>query len=148
MDDLKQGNSIFSGARGANPWLELYEPKMNFVGSNDGVRHAYSFMNRYPKDGEKSEFSVTETDPKHTVLGVPAFLANLDGSGNALIVEGNGMAGTETINDFLFGDNALLPFLASLKKDDGLPHFEVLIESNSVNGSAGYFRILAYRTHP
>jgi hypothetical protein len=30
MDELKQGNIILSGARGANPWLELYEPQMNF----------------------------------------------------------------------------------------------------------------------
>jgi hypothetical protein len=59
------------------------------------------------------------------------------------------MAGTEAISDFLFDDDALLPFLGKLSKPDGtLPHFEVLIESNSVNGSAGPFHILAYRTHP
>jgi hypothetical protein len=148
MDDLKQGNVILSGARGANPWLELYEPEMNFAGSNDAAHHSYNFVNRHPKPGERLEFSVTEADPKHTVLGVLAFLPNLDGKGNALIVEGNSMAGTEAISDFLFDDNALLPFLAQLKKSDGsLLHFEVLIESNSVDGSAGPFRILAYREH-
>ena len=52
MDELKQGNIILSGARGANPWLELYEPQMNFFGSNDGVRHIYSFINRHPQAGE------------------------------------------------------------------------------------------------
>ncbi len=59
------------------------------------------------------------------------------------------MAGTEAINDFLFEVAALLPFLERIKKSDGsLPHFEVLVESTSVNGSAGPFHILAYRTHP
>ncbi|MCU1222537.1 MAG: hypothetical protein JWQ42_630 [Edaphobacter sp.] len=148
MNELKQGNVILSGARGANPWLELYEPELNFVGSNDGAHHTYSFINHNPQAGEPAEFFVSEADPKQRVLGVLAFLPNLDGNGNALIVEGNSMAGTEAISDFLFDDNALLPFLGKLRKPDGtLPHFEVLIEANSVNGSAGPFHILAFRTH-
>jgi hypothetical protein len=149
MDDLKQGNVILSGARGANPWLALYETDMNFVGVNDAVHHTYTFTNRHPQAGETPEFLVTETDPKQRVLGVLAFLANLDGSGNVLIVEGNSIAGTEAISDFLFSDDALLTFLHKVTRPNGtLSHFEVLIESNSVNGSAGPFHILAYRTHP
>jgi hypothetical protein len=149
MNELKHGNVILSGSRGANPWLELYEPGMNFVGVNDGVHHSFSFINRHPQASETPEFSVSDADPTRRVLGVLAFLPNLDADGNALIIEGNSMAGTEAIGDFLFDDAALLPFLAKIKTADGhLPHFEVLVESNSVNGSAGAFRILAYRTHP
>jgi hypothetical protein len=149
MDELKQGNIILSGARGANPWLELYEPEFNFVGVSDRVQHKFSFLNRHPQAGETTEFSVSESDPKQRVLGVLAFLPNLDGKGNALIIEGNSMAGTEAISDFLLEDAALLPFLAKIKKADGsLPHFEVLVESTSVNGSAGPFHVLSYRIHP
>ena len=150
MDELKQeGNIILSGARGANPWVELYEPQMNFFGFNDGVHHIYSFINRHPQPGEPDRYFASDADPQQHVLGVLAFLSNLDGNGNALVVEGNSMAGTEAITDFLFNDDALLPFLKQLKKSDGmLPHFEVLIESNSVNGNAGQFHILSYRTHP
>jgi hypothetical protein len=149
MDELKQGNLILSGARGANPWLELYEPELNFLGKNDGPQHKFSFINRRPQAGETTEFSVSEVDPRQPVLGLLAFLPNLDRNGNALIIEGNSMAGTEAISDFLFEDAALLPFLERIKKPDGsLPHFEVLVESTSVNGSAGPFHILAYRTHP
>jgi hypothetical protein len=149
MDELKQGNIILSGARGANPWVELYEPHMNFMGSNDAIHHTYSFLNVHPQPGEPNKFFVSESDPKQRTLGVLAFLPNLDGNGNALIVEGNSMAGTEAISDFLFDDHALLPFLNRIKRSDGtLPHFEVLIDSNSINGKAGAFHILAYRTHP
>ena len=149
MNELKHGNVILSGSRGANPWLELYEPGMNFVGVNDGVHHSFRFINRHPQAGETPEFSVSAADPSKRVLGVLAFLPNLDADGNALIIEGNSMAGTEAIGDFLFDDAALLPFLAKIKTADGhLPHFEVLVEANSVNGSAGAFHVLAYRTHP
>jgi hypothetical protein len=149
VDELKQGNIILSGARGANPWVELYEPQMNFYGSDDGLHHIYSFINRQPKTGEPDRYFASASDPKRHVLGVLAFISNLDRNGNALIVEGNSMAGTEAITDFLFNDDALLPFLNQLKRPDGsLPHFEVLVESNSVNGNAGPFHILSYRTHP
>jgi hypothetical protein len=149
VEELKQGNIILSGARGANPWLELYEPQMNFYGSNDGVHHIYSFINRHPQAGEPDRYFASDSDPKQHVLGVLAFISNLDRNGNALVVEGNSMAGTEAITDFLLNDDALLPFLNQLKRPDGtLPHFEVLVESNSVNGNAGPFHILSYRTHP
>jgi hypothetical protein len=148
IDELKQGNVILSGARGANPWLALYEPRMNFIGTGEGVHHGYTFVNRNPLAGETSAFSTSEGDPTQRVLGVLAYLPNLEGTGHTLIVEGNSMAGTEAISDFLFDDAALLPFLRKVSKPDGtVPYFEVLIEANSVNGSAGPFRILAYRTH-
>jgi hypothetical protein len=148
MDELKQGNVIFSGSRGANPWLALYEPRMNFIGTDDGVHHGYTFLNRHPLAGEAAAFSTSEGDPTQRVLGVLAYLSNFEGTGHTLIVEGNSMAGTEAISDFLFDDAALLPFLRKVSKSDGtVPYFEVLIEANSVNGSAGPFRILAYRTY-
>jgi hypothetical protein len=68
--------------------------------------------------------------------------------GNAFIIEGSSLTGIEAVDDFLFDDSVLLPFLKAIKRSDGsLPHFELLIESNSVNGNAGRFHILAYRTH-
>jgi hypothetical protein len=148
MDELKQGNMILSGSRGANPWLALYEPRMNFIGTDEGAHHGYTFLNRHPLAGETAAFSTSEGDPTQRVLGVLAYLPNLEGAGHTLIVEGNSMAGTEAISDFLFDDAALLPFLTKVSKSDGtVPYFEVLIEAISVNGSAGPFRILAYRTH-
>jgi hypothetical protein len=148
MDELKQGNVILSGSRGANPWLALYEPRMNFIGTDEGAHHGYTFLNRHPLAGETAAFSTSEGDPTQRVLGVLAYLPNLEGPGHTLIVEGNSMAGTEAISDFLFDDAALLPFLTKVSKSDGsVPYFEVVIEANSVNGSAGPFRILAYRTH-
>jgi hypothetical protein len=148
IDELKQGNVILSGARGANPWLALYEPRMNFIGTDEWAHHGYTFLNRHPLAGETATFSTSEGDPTQRVLGVLAYLPNLEGTGHTLIVEGNSMAGTEAISDFLFDDAALLPFLRKVSKSDGtVPYFEVLIEANSVNGSAGPFRILAYRTY-
>jgi hypothetical protein len=148
IDDFKDGNIILSGSRGANPWLELFEPEMSFVRVHDPVNDLFSFTNRRPKAGESASYAVSHPGRTQEVLGVLAFLPNLSGTGNVLILDGSSLAGTEAIEDFLFDDRALLPFLSSIKAPDGsLPHFEVLLGSSTVNGSAGPFHILAYRIH-
>jgi hypothetical protein len=148
IDDFKDGDIILSGSRGANPWLELFEPEMNFVRVHDPVNDRFSFINRHPKAGESASYAVSRPGHTQEVLGLLGFLPNLSDTGNVLIIEGSSLAGTEATEDFLFDDLALLPFLSSIKAPDGsLPHFEVLLGSSSVNGSAGPFHVLAYRTH-
>ncbi len=111
-------------------------------------RNGFRFVNRHPLRGEAAVYSTSENDPAQRVLGILAYLPNLAGNSRTLLIEGNSMAGTEAIGDFLFDDAALLPFLNTLRKPDGtVPYFEVLIEASSVHGSAGPFRILAWRTH-
>ena len=57
------------------------------------------------------------------------------------------MAGTESAADFVFDDARLLPFLQQIKSANGtLPYFELLLQSNSMNGSASQSEVVAYRT--
>ncbi len=54
------------------------------------------------------------------------------------------MAGTEAISDFLFTNNNLDSFLKKIARKDGaIPHFEILLESKSISGSASRSQILA-----
>jgi hypothetical protein len=146
-NDLKQGNVILIGATEANPWVEMFEPRMNFVFSNDRVHQVMSVLNRAPKDNEPSRWDSNYTDAQHRVYGVVAFLPNLSGNGNALILEGTSMAGTESAWDFVSDDSQLSPFLDRIRRADGrLPHFEVVLGTNNVSGSAAKTSILAWRT--
>jgi len=142
-NDLKQGNIILSGSQDANPWLELFEPEMNFVLNIDLTHGLHGFTNRAPQPGERSFYSATQAE-----YGVLAFLPNLSGNGNVLIVEGTSVAGTEAISDFLFMDSDLESLLRKIiRKDGSIPRFEILVESKSLNGSASRSHIVAYRTY-
>lgn len=148
VSDLKEGNLILSGARDANPWLELFEPEMNFYKEIDKQGHSSSFVNRHPQPGEEERYSTSAADPKQRVIGVLALLPNLSGTGKVLIIEGSSLPGTETISDFVFDDTALLPFLTKIQRPDGtLPYFEVLLESRDLDDNSGRFHILTYRVH-
>jgi hypothetical protein len=146
-NDLKQGNVILVGAAEANPWVELFEHNMNFVFFNDRVGKNFSVLNREPRGGEPRQWDSHYTDVQHRVYAVVAFLPNLGGNGNTLILEGTSMAGTESAWDFVSDDSQLLPFLQRIRRVDGtLPHFEVVLGTNNMSGSAVKNTVLAWRT--
>jgi hypothetical protein len=145
-NDLKQCNVILIGAAEATPWVELYEVNMNFYFHNDRDKRVFSVLNRSPQKGEAPQWDSAYDDPQHRVYGVVAFLPNLGGNGNVLILEGTSMAGTESAWDFASDDSQLLPFLKRIERADGAtPHFEVLLETRNVSGSAVRNNIVAWR---
>jgi hypothetical protein len=147
MDDLKQNNIVLSGSKGANPWLELYDPQMNFLIENDYTRNMTVVRNRHPHNGEPNEYNGdNSTTPVN--YGVLAFLPGIEPSRNVLILEGTSVAGTESIYDLLSDKKELGQILEKFENPDGnLKHFEVLLASQSVDGSAAKFHVVAFRAY-
>jgi hypothetical protein len=146
-NDLKQGNIILSGAPEANPWVELFEHDMNFAFSYDRAHQVTSVVNHAPRGSEPRQWDSNATDGQHHVYGVVAYLPNLGGNGNVLIIEGTSIAGTESALDFVADDSEFLPFLKQIQRPDGkFPHFEVVLGTNNMSGSAVKNSILAWRT--
>lgn len=144
-NDLKDTNVVLIGAAAANPWVELFEPKMNFVFSNAHIRQ-YTVLNRVPVGAEPSSWTANYDDALHRVYAVMAFLPNPSGTGSVLILEGTSMAGTECAWDFVADDSSLLPFLNRIRRPDGsIPHFQLLLDSINLTGSSVKRNILAWR---
>lgn len=144
-NDFKTGNVILLGSSEADPWDELYEQNMNFVFKDD-YKGVFSILNRSPKSGEPDRWESRRNDPQRRVFGVVAYLPSLSGNGNALLLEGTGMSGTEAGMDFVLDDAQLLPFLDRIRRPDGtLPHFELLLETHNIGASAVQSQIIAWR---
>jgi hypothetical protein len=144
-NDLKAGNVVLIGAAAANPWVELFEPKMNFVFSNAHIRQ-YTVLNRAPVAPEPSNWTSNYDDAQHRVYGVVTFLPNLSGTGSVLILEGTSMAGTECAWDFIADDSAFLPFVNRIRRVDGsIPHFQLVLDSINLTGSSTKRNVLAWR---
>jgi hypothetical protein len=99
MDDLRSGNAVLVGSVEANPWIELFEPQMNFrfhIATN--TDESSGIANTNPRGGEKPIYGNPSNN--HT-YGLIAYMPNLTGSGHVLIVGGLNTAGTQARNDFL-----------------------------------------------
>jgi hypothetical protein len=146
-NDLKSGNVILIGASEANPWVELFERNMNFVFRDNYKTGIFSVFNRSPQAGEPAHWDSVWNDPQRRVYGLVAYVPNLAGDGNVLILEGTSMSGTEGARDFVMDDSQLLPFLKRIQRGDGsIPHFEVLLGTQNISASALRGNLLAWRT--
>jgi hypothetical protein len=145
-NDLKSGNVILIGASEANPWVELFERNMNFVFQDNYKTGIFSVVNRSPKAGEPAHWDSVWNDPQRRVFGLVAYVPTLTGDGNALILEGTSMSGTEAARDFVMDDSQLLPFLKKIQREDGsLPHFELLLGTQNMSASALRSNQLSWR---
>lgn len=92
-NDLKSGNVILVGAFEANPWVELFERNLNFALENNYRSHTFKVLNKSPRAGEPTHWNAVAGDPLRKAYGVVAYMPNLSGNGNTLLIEGTTMAG-------------------------------------------------------
>ena len=148
LNDFKTGNAIMIGAQEAVPWVELFENHMDFVFSIDNPETHSVFLNQHPGPGELKEYSSYTPSTKTKAYSVIAFLPNLSGTGNVLILEGLSMVGTEAAVDLAIDDDRLLPILDRIRRPNGtLPHFEMMLECDTLGESAGPARVVAVHLH-
>src|ERR1700753_4152282 len=103
-------------------------------------------MNRPARADEQSSYLSTDVNHVHTEYSVIAFQPNLNGSGNALLLEGQSQMSTEAAANFVENDVRLSAFLDRIRRKDGsVPHFEVLLKVNGMSGNAASFEMLSYR---
>lgn len=155
IQEMKSANVVIIGSRHSNPWVELYEPRMNFVldehptdagttafrprSVNSGEPKLYALASRFAVEG-------AEGHPTQS-YAVVASLPNLGGAGHVLIVEGLNMEATEAAGDFVTDGEQLsrLSRRAHWPGDKPAAHFEAVLKMNSVAGAYEASEVVAYR---
>jgi len=147
LPNLQSGNIVLLGNFRFNPWVQAFEPKMNFYFADSRSELTNSvLMNRSARGNEQTSYLSTDVNHVHTEYGVIAFQPNLNGSGNALLLEGQSQISTEAAANFVQSDANLLAFLDKIRRKDGsIPHFEVLLKVKGMSGNVASFEMLSYR---
>jgi hypothetical protein len=147
MDDLRTENAILIGSVEANPWIELFEPQMNFrFEINAGSDKPSGILNMRPRPGESTIYGTPGRD--HT-YGLIAYVPNLTSTGHVLIVGGLNTAGTEAATTFLLTPSLMMPILQHAKvAHGGLQPFELLIGAGNVATNASAPRLVLERVGP
>jgi hypothetical protein len=149
--DFKASNFVLVGSPRANPWVELFEPKMNFLFDFDTKVGRPFFRNRSPRNGEQAVYMTNGADgTTNDSYAVVALLPNLNRTGNVLIIEGTNMEGTEAGIEYLTGPDLakeMPPELAARVAKPGVhsPYFEILLKLRTVGGTSESVEPIAYR---
>jgi hypothetical protein len=153
LRDLEEGNYIFVGSPGSNPWVTLYQSRLNFTESEGVVGESMKyFVNEHPRSGEQKNYQGLEfTGSAGEDYATISLLPTYSGRGNVLILQGLQQEGTEAAGKFLADKTSG----EKIKKALGLSgsttapvHFEILIRTRAVAGAPNATSIVAARLLP
>jgi hypothetical protein len=148
-EDFKNSNVILLGSKHTNPWVSLFEAKLNFkLEYAPNVDESY-VLNEHPAGTEQKVYRNGLNTAASPTYGAIAFLPGLDGAGQILIIQGLNMAATQAAADTLFNASSIQPVLQQAKLPNGaLRPFELLVETTSIGAAAPGARIVATRIYP
>jgi hypothetical protein len=140
--DLDHENYVFIGSPASNPWVSLFQEKLNFRESEAAVgRSVKAFLNTNPLPGEQAQYQgLRWTGSEGEDYATIALVPNMTGDGSVLILQGLQQEGTEAAGRFLLeAENR-----HQLQRSLGIPvsdgnagniWFEALIRSRTVSGA-------------
>ena len=147
--EFKTQNFILIGSRRGVPWVQLFEPRLNFSLEQDGQTRKYHFRNRAPAAGEAAEYGlVANGGASPDTYADIALLPNLGGTGHVLILSGIDMAATEAAGELVVSPDFPATLSRLLNSRRGRPpatSIEILLQAKAMGGAAEDSRIVSYR---
>jgi hypothetical protein len=154
---FQRGNVVLLGSHRSNPWVELYEPSLNFVLEQDPHTGMPLFRNRSPRPGEMPVYTVPTnlgnpgSDEKdYTRYGVAALLKGCGNRGLTVLAEGLNTQGTHAVGDIFTEPQRLDALLKSIGHKPGttVAPFEALIQITSFPNNFDNPKVIAFRLPP
>ena len=147
--EFMTGNFVLIGSRRGVPWIQLFEPQLNFYLEHDARTSSYRFLNRSPKPGEKAYYGAETggSNGEESYADI-AILPNLTGSGYVLIISGITMEATEAAGALVTErefSQALAKMLKERHGDKSMPYAEILLQTKTMPGTARVSKIICHR---
>lgn len=150
--DLDHDNYVFIGSPASNPWVSLFQDKLNFRESEQAVgKSVKAFVNTNPLPGEQGQYQgLPLTGEQGYDYATIALLPNMTRDGSVLIFQGLQQEGTEAAGRFLLDPENR----HQLQRALGIPvsdsvagnvWFEALIRSRTVSGAPNSATLVAVR---
>lgn len=153
MRDLDHENYVLIGSPGSNPWVSLFQNKLNFHESEAIVGNSVkAFVNTNPLPGEKTRYEgLRWTGAMGEDYATIALLPNVTHDGGVLIMQGLQQEGTEAAGRFLADPEnqrqlkSALGFKGSRGNSFENIWFEALIRSRTVAGAPNSTTLVVVR---
>jgi hypothetical protein len=144
VHDLSGGSVILVGSRRANPWVELFESRLQYAFGYNTETHRPFFENKSPKPGESPILS-RGNDPLRDTYAVVAMFPHPSGKGHILIIEGLSMEGTDAAGEFLLNPQSCDLLARRMRSELGGTDkpFEALLRLTPVAGGSANARLVS-----
>jgi len=150
LEDFKNGNIVLLGSARTSPWAHLFDPTLDFQVEYDSRTRNSVVRNRSPRPGEQDVYRWEQSGISGEAYCALAFVPNLRGTGNVLIIGGTTGDSTEATGEFIANTGASSGLWMNLMKHNKgrLPYFEALLKLGTLHGVAKTPEVLAVRILP
>ena len=149
LREFKMGNFVLIGSRRGVPWVQLFEPQLNFSMEQDRASRQFYFRNQAPLPGERAVYGVTrDSGNNQQTYADIALLPNTSGNGVVLLLSGINMEATEAAGEMVTSPDFPAVLAGLLKSRTGLPpasYIEILLQAKAMAGTTQSSKIVAHR---
>lgn len=146
QDFKTEDNFILLGSPVSNPWLALFQDRLDFYFTYDPTRHEEIINNRHVEQGESSAYVPTTpgwgTGQAFAIVGL---LDNPNQTGHVLVLAGSNSVATQAayrlVTDMDSIDRVLQQ--SGIDRDDRTAQFEILLRVNTMASSLDNFEVAA-----
>lgn len=146
-DAMKRDNVVLVGGSKANPWVTMFDDRMNFAVEYDYVQGHGLIANRHPNPGEQATYTAPIYPNTLTGYSVVAYVPKPGRTGDAIILAGMDSDSTSAAAEFLTSESQL-ESLQRMMKVKEFPYFEVLLRISRISGTSFGAEVVAYRMYP
>jgi hypothetical protein len=138
-------NLILLAHRKANPWVELYEDRLNFRYDWVSGSRIARIVNRAPRNGEQASYDVVWAQRGY---GLIAHLRPGPENCSVLILAGTDLMSIEAAARTVSDETAMARLLEQLgiAAADPIPPFEALLETKLLTNTPTAMKLVAHRT--
>lgn len=152
LRDFKEVRPIvLLGSAPSNPWVELFDERLNFVLEIDIEKRGQRCRNRVPRAGEEPFYTAVQSEANPGVAyAVISVLANLAGKAPVLIIAGTNAEATEAAGELATDIPRLTGELQKLGIDPAgkVSQMELLIRVQHLNQAPSRSEVIAHRVTP
>jgi hypothetical protein len=144
---VSSDNLVLLGSRRSDPWVELFDSRLNFEFDYDEPSMKAFIRNRSPLPGEQAFYKVNGLGLNITEgYADIALLPSAGGLRKVLLLQGTDMEATEAAGDIVANEDELGKLLARVAPNTSVvPFFEALYETHRLAGAPRQAQLLAVR---
>lgn len=146
--DFHSGNFVLIGSSHGVPWVELFEPNLNFQFERIGSGQRFGIRNKKPLDGEATIYEGTQPSsaPQQSFATI-SMVPNLGNNGIVLMLTGITMEATEAAGEFAISDEfpKVLAKVFGASSAEKLPYFQIFLKATSMAGAPHKVDVVAWR---
>jgi hypothetical protein len=143
-DSIKRNNVILIGGKKANPWIRLFDERLNFSLEYDNAHYQAYIVNRNPLAGEQPIYAPVMDRNAMSAYSIVAYLPNPSKTGRVIILAGTDSDATGAAAEFLTSEDALRNLREKFHAKT-IPYFELLLKTSRLSGTSFNAEPLAFR---